>query len=100
MPLVTNIFQPTLAPPSNNTPTLLMPTSTTAENPIPIEGIRFDNLFYQGKPAKNGKPGFTAGNVQVETQLKNGFGELSLLGVLPDGEFYLVREDCVANNPL
>lgn len=42
-----------------------------------------------------GKPKFTAGSFTLETSLTFGFGSLSLLKVLPDGSFFVIRSDVI-----
>lgn len=46
-------------------------------------------------PGPGETPYTIAGNIRLETQLTAGLGGLTILGVLEDGSFYLVREDAV-----
>ncbi len=64
--------------------------------PAEIEGYPYSGRLYRVEnPAVGGAPRIAVGAVRVETQLTKGLGGFSLLGVLPDGSFYVVREDVV-----
>jgi hypothetical protein len=68
-----------------------------------------DGLFYFGKVFRQFPQYLTnrddnrgvviAGDIRVETPLTMGLGGLQILGVLPDGHFYLIRTDVVQFSP-
>ncbi len=51
--------------------------------------------YFVHETKRGEKPKLTAGSFTLETSLTFGFGSLSLLKVLPDGSFFVVRSDVV-----
>ncbi len=70
--------------------------------PMAIDGITFYDITFRHHPTtfSENRAVVIAGDVHVETQLTFGLGSLRLLGVLPDGRFFLIREDLVADYPV
>ncbi len=64
--------------------------------PTKIEGYPYGSRIYkiENQPV-GGTPRITVGDVIVETQTTKGLGGLLVLGVLPDGSFYVIRHDVV-----
>jgi hypothetical protein len=54
-----------------------------------------NKTYYMHDTERGEKPKLTAGSITLETSLTYGFGSLSLLKVLPDGSFFVVREDMI-----
>ncbi len=69
-------------------------TSSPSEENYECNG----KTYYVHETKLGEKPKLTAGSFTLETSLTFGFGSLSLLKVLPDGSFFVVRSD-VVNDP-
>ncbi len=70
-------------------------TSSASEENYECNG----KTYYVHETKLGEKPKLTAGSFTLETSLTFGYGGLSLLKVLPDGSFFVVRSD-VVNDPV
>ena len=70
--------------------------------PIGIDGIKhYDRVFrHYSTTIEDMLAAVIVDDIRVETELTFGFGSLRLLGVLPDGRFFLIREDMVSDSPV
>jgi hypothetical protein len=71
-------------------------------SPQPMSGVTHFGRVYRHFPttiAEN-RSIVIAGDLRVETGLTLGFGSLRLLHVLPDGRFFLIREDLFQDTPM
>ncbi len=71
-------------------------------NPMAIDGVEYYGRVFSHYPttiAEN-RSVVIAGDMGVDTELTFGFGSLRLLSVLPDGRFFLIREDLVSDSPV
>ena len=71
-------------------------------DPIGIDGIEYFGRVFRHYPTTIAEQlaAVIAEDLRVETELTLGFGSLRLLGVLPDGRFFLIREDMVSDSPV
>ena len=68
-------------------------------DPMATDGIEYYGRVFRHYPttiAEN-RSVVIAGDIGVETEFTLGFGSLRLLSVLPDGRFFLIREDLVSD---
>lgn len=71
-------------------------------SPMVTEGlVYFGRTFhnYHATISEN-RDAVIAGDIRVETALTLGLGGLRILGGLPDGRFFLIREDVVQDSPV
>ena len=71
-------------------------------SPIATDGLRYNERIFHHYDAtiSGNQNAVIAGDIRVETALTLGFGGLRILGVLPDGRFFLTREDVVQDSPV
>jgi len=69
--------------------------------PMAIDGIKYYDWVFRHYPTtiEDMFAAVIVDDMRVDTELTFGFGLLRLLGVLPDGRFFLIREDMVADSP-
>ena len=76
-----------------------------ADNPPKRTGYPYGGRqYWVDNPGLGGTPSLTFGNIKIETQLSGGaaerLGGLKLVGVLPNGDFYVERDDLVTFSPI
>ncbi len=66
--------------------------------PAPTDGYAYHGQRYR-MDYSHGDPAIVGEGLHVRTRMTMVFGSLQILGGLPDGRFYVIREDLVSDNP-
>lgn len=71
-------------------------------SPMATDGLRYYGRIFHHYPQTipENRDAVIAGDIRVETVLTLGLGGLRILDVLPDGRFFLIREDVVQDYPV